>query len=95
MKRKTEHLKLLSDSEISARLLKTSIRGQRAVVGLALFAILATGGGFALNALDQKLAGGIFSLASALLVFAGAFYLRTLKDENDALIAVSASQSPT
>lgn len=92
MPEKTKDLELLSDSEISTRLLKTLTKMQRAFVGLALFAILATGGGFALNALDQKLAGGVFSVASALLVLACATYLRTLKDENDALISVSAKR---
>lgn len=89
MTRKTENLELLTDAEISNRLLKTLKKVQGTFAGLALFAIVATGFGFALNSWDQRFAGGIVSLASALVVIAGAFYVRKLRRDNDALIAVS------
>lgn len=90
--RKTEDLTLLTDSEISQRLQKTLQKVQMVFISLVLFSVVAAVFGFSLNANGHQEVGSAVSFSSALVVIAGAFYLRHLRKDNDSLIAISKSR---
>lgn len=90
--RKTEDLALLTDSEISQRLVKIAKRVPQAFGALVLLSLTSTVVGFTLNNNGLPIAGGAVSLTGALIVILGAFYMRKLRKENDSLIEVSNSR---
>jgi uncharacterized membrane protein len=92
--RKTEDLELLTDAELTQRIVKIARKVPQAFGVLAMLAITATAVGFALNSNGHPIAGGVVSMTGALVVIGGAFYMRKLRLENDALIQLSNKRFP-
>lgn len=89
MREKTEDLELLTNAEISTRLLKIAKAVPQTFGALIVLSLVATVIGFQLNSYNQQIAGGIVSIVGALIVIAGAVYMRKMRLNNDALIEVS------
>lgn len=89
MSEKTEDLNLLTDSELAQRLVKIARRVPQTFGALVLLSLVMSVVGFQLNTYGQPLAGGVVSVAGALMVIAGAFYMRKMRIENDELLEVS------
>jgi hypothetical protein len=90
--RKAKNLELLTDTELTQRIVKIARKVPQAFGVLVLLAITATAVGFALNSNGHPIAGGLVSMTGALVVISGAFYMRKLRRENDELIKVSTSR---
>lgn len=87
--RKTEDLTLLTDSEISERLVKIAKRVPQAFGLLVIIAIALTAIGFNLNSSGNTTGGAIVSVIGAAVVILGALYMRNLRRKNEALIQLS------